>query len=110
MEPLTTNPPPPPASRNRPLGHRIAWRGGWPAWTVHLAPHPLRGEPTLAKPNYQFERRQKELARKKKKEEKRRRKLERRQQLESETSPETTEGDEGSEESVRPSGSDTPVS
>jgi hypothetical protein len=37
---------------------------------------PTREETTMAKPNYQFKKRQKELAKKKKKEEKRQRKLE----------------------------------
>jgi len=47
---------------------------------ANLASTPQNGEFPLARTNYQFERRQKELAKKKKKDEKRRKKLERKQQ------------------------------
>ena len=47
---------------------------GWPA-TSGAGPIPISKDDNLAKPNYQYEKRQKDLAKKKKQEEKRQRKL-----------------------------------
>jgi len=61
-------------------GIESPWRGWRHVSIVNLASTPKNGEFPLARTNYQFERRQKELAKKKKKDEKRRRKLEKKEQ------------------------------
>lgn len=62
----------------------------------NLAERPNRGDP-LAKPNYQFQKRQKELEKKKKQEEKRKRKLEK------------TEGDPDADPAAPAEDGDPPV-
>jgi hypothetical protein len=58
----------------RPGAERFMMEPGRPA-TRGAGPVPISKDDNLAKPNYQYEKRQKDLAKKKKQEEKRQRKL-----------------------------------